>query len=113
VHNGSCHCGRVTFSVATSPTKAVRCNCSYCVRRGWFTGYATTVEFKLISGKDELRSYQFGNRTATNYFCGTCGIHTHFYGTYGGRTHYAFSIACLDDIDIDDLNVEHIDGKSF
>jgi len=110
---GSCHCGQIRFSVADAPIKAIRCNCSYCARRGWLTGYANVDEFELLSGKDVLVSYRFGGRTATNYFCPNCGIHTHFHGTYANRPHYAYSIACLEGIDFESLPVEHIDGRSF
>jgi hypothetical protein len=110
---GSCHCGAVAFSVAEKPTRAIRCNCSYCIRRGWYTGYASVDEFELLSGEGSLGSYKFGEETATNYFCTTCGIHTHFYGTYNDRPHYAYNIACLEDIDVESLQVKHIDGKSF
>ena len=110
---GSCHCGQIRFSVVVPPTRAIRCNCSYCVRRGWFTGYASVDEFELLSGEDVLVSYRFGNQTATNYFCPNCGIHTHFYGTHNNQAHYAYSIACLEGIDVEALPVEHIDGASF
>ena len=110
---GSCHCGQIRFSVVVPPTRAIRCNCSYCARRGWFTCYASVDEFELLSGEDVLVSYRFGNQTTTNYFCPNCGIHTHFYGTYNNQAHYAYSIACLEGIDVESLPVEHIDGASF
>ena len=111
--NGACHCGVVTFKVENPPLEAIRCNCSYCVRRGWFTGYATVEEFKITSGEDSLSSYEFGERTGTNYFCSRCGIHTHLYGSYKGDSGYAYSIACLENLDIDSLPIKKVDGRSF
>ncbi len=39
VHNGSCHCGKVTFSVEGDIQQVMECNCSHCRRKGyllWF-----------------------------------------------------------------------------
>ena len=110
---GACHCGAVVFEVKEPPSKAIRCNCSYCIRRGWFTGYATTDGLQILTGEDSLSAYQFGAKTGTNYFCNNCGIHTHMYGTYNNESGYAYSIACIQEIDVDSLDIEKIDGKSF
>jgi hypothetical protein len=110
---GSCHCGRVVFRIARPPSRAVRCNCSYCVRRGWYTGYAEPHEFELVDGADELASYRFGSGGSQTFFCRTCGIHTHFYSEYEGKAQYAYNIACCEDIDLASLEVEMLDGKSF
>jgi len=110
---GKCHCGAVRFLVTEIPKKAIRCNCSYCIRRGWFTGYASAAEFKLLSGEDGLSSYQYGAKTGTNYYCKSCGIHTHMYGTYGGESGYAYNIACLEDVELESLEIEKINGKAF
>ncbi len=75
---GRCHCGAVEFRVPEVPGGAVRCNCSYCVRRGWYTGYAEVEAFELVRGAEALRAYRFGSGTTEHFFCGECGIHTHF-----------------------------------
>jgi hypothetical protein len=110
---GSCHCGRLTFRVQRRPDRAIRCNCSYCSRRGWHTGYARPDEFELMQGADELSSYRFGSGSAEHFFCRRCGIHTHFYSRYGDEVQYGYNIACCEDIDVMSLPVEWIDGRSF
>ena len=110
---GGCHCGRVAFEVKVPPSKAFRCNCSYCSRRGWHHAYAEPADFRLLRGESDLATYRFGAGTTENYFCRYCGIHTHFYTTYAVRPHYAYSLACCEGIDIAKLPVELIDGRSF
>lgn len=109
---GRCHCGALEFRVAELPTVAVRCNCSYCVRRGWYTGYSSVEEFELVKGAEALRSYRFAAGTTENFFCGECGIHTHFYTTYTDPPRYAYSLACIDELDVFSLELQHIDMKS-
>jgi len=110
---GTCHCGQVAFEVKVKPTIAFTCNCSYCIRRGWHHAYAEENEFALIRGEDVLSSYRFGAETTTNYFCRACGIHTHFFSTYGDHPHYAYSLTCCEGVDVASLEIKHIDGKSF
>jgi hypothetical protein len=110
---GSCHCGRVAFEVKTAPAKAFTCNCSYCVRRGWRHAYAGVDEFALLRGAEALSTYRFGAGTTQNYFCGFCGISTHFFSTYEDRPQYAYSLGCCEGFDTSSLEVEHIDGRSF
>lgn len=110
---GTCHCGRVAFEVKVEPTVAYTCNCSYCSRRGWHHAYAGMDDFTLLRGQDVLCSYRFGAGTTTNYFCRVCGIHTHFFSTYEDPPHFAYSLACCEEVNIPSLEVRHIDGKSF
>ncbi len=110
---GTCHCGGVAFRVASRPERAFRCNCSYCSRRGWYTGYAGSDEFELIRGTGELAAYRFGTGEAEHFFCRHCGIHTHFFSNYAGKAQYAYNISCCDDIDPASLPLQWIDGRSF
>lgn len=111
---GKCHCGRVVFEVKRDlPTRGARCNCSYCSRRGWIAGVASVDEFELVEGDGFLEYYQFGGGTSYNYFCGVCGVHTHFYNTYDDPHDYKYNLACCEDVDLENLEITHIDGKSF
>ena len=61
-YSGSCHCGAVRFEVRTTLAPAVRCNCSFCRRRG--------------AEPEILGLYQWNTRIAKHYFCTRCGIYT-------------------------------------
>lgn len=110
---GKCHCGQVVFEVKKVPTTAFRCNCSYCARRGWYGNKTDVDTFELLAGHDVLKSYRFDAGTTENFFCGGCGIHTHFYSTYTDPPHYAYNLACCEDVDIEKIEVIHLDGKSI
>ncbi|NRF67012.1 GFA family protein [Aquincola sp. S2] len=87
---GSCHCGRVQFSVwAHSPVPFMRCYCSICRKTAGSGGFAINLgadasTLKVVKGKRELRIYQArlpddsapgGEResSAQRHFCGRCG----------------------------------------
>jgi hypothetical protein len=85
---GSCHCGRITFSVdADAPVPFMRCYCSICRKTAGTGGYAINLGAKTITmrvtGKRHLRIYraQLPDKTGTGthassgrrYFCGGCG----------------------------------------
>lgn len=86
--SGSCHCGRVSFSVeADSPVPFLRCYCSICRKTAGAGGYAINLgaltHTMTVRGKRHLRIYRArvpagpGGGTqessARRYFCGHCG----------------------------------------
>lgn len=82
--HGSCHCGKVSFSVeAASPVPYLRCYCSICRKLAGGGGYAinlgadfTTLE---VSGEEHIRVYETSPDASTEdavcgrRFCGQCG----------------------------------------
>ncbi|WP_425514252.1 GFA family protein [Aliiroseovarius lamellibrachiae] len=56
-HHGSCHCGAVEFEVVLSAglTSAVRCNCSYCSRRGTIAVTAQVGDLTITKGANHIR----------------------------------------------------------
>lgn len=86
--HGSCHCGKVRFSLASGqPVPFMRCYCSICRKTAGGGGYAINlgaqVQGMQVKGKRHLRIYQAklpdgdgsGQHTssARRYFCGHCG----------------------------------------
>ena len=84
---GSCHCGKVRFSVgADSPAPFMHCHCSICRKTAGSGGYginlggdAATLK---VSGQEHVRIYhalirEAGQPTerspAGRHFCGVCG----------------------------------------
>lgn len=112
-YQGSCHCGAIRFSYeGEAITKGVRCNCSYCSRRGAMASAETIPAEKLkIEAKDgTLGLYQFGLKTAKHYFCKKCGIYP-FHETARKPGYLRVNLACIDGIDIFSLEVDVLDGK--
>lgn len=64
-YQGSCHCGAIRFRFTGEPiTSGIRCNCSICIRKGvvWSVRYYRSDAFELLSGKDSISVYEFGER---------------------------------------------------
>ena len=111
---GKCHCGRVVFRVNKDvPTIGGRCNCSFCSRRGWIGSSAALHEFELIQGQEVLRCYRFGLGRSQNFFCGVCGVHTHFFNTYDDPPDYKYNLACCKEVELSELKIVYIDGRSY
>ena len=68
---GGCHCGRVRFRV-TADLAVIDCNCSICIKKGILHLIVPPERFKLISGKDDLTTYEFNTKTAKHTFCKHC-----------------------------------------
>jgi hypothetical protein len=85
---GSCHCGKVRFSVESAePVPFMRCYCSVCRKTAGAGGYAINLgaatRSMKVSGQRDLRIYrarlpnEAGKGTklspARRYFCARCG----------------------------------------
>jgi len=98
---GSCHCGDVRFEADLDLAQGTfRCNCSICFKsRAWLASVPANA-FRLLSGEQGLRDYQFGKKRIHHLFCGTCGVRPFSRGADGqGNAIYAVRVNCLDDID--------------
>jgi hypothetical protein len=110
---GRCHCGAVRFRVVTDLSDPVRCNCSFCSRRGALMHNVEPAHFELLAGADRLTHYAFGTRTVRHSFCRRCGIFTFFHSRYQGEDMYVVNIGCLEGADPDALTPRLVDGRSF
>lgn len=112
-YKGSCHCGNVRFEVTAEIEKASACNCSICGRVGWLMVSVPPEQFELHAGAEAQSDYQFGPKTTHHMFCRACGIHA--YGTYraDGHDKVIVNLRCLEGLDVDALEIETFDGKSY
>jgi hypothetical protein len=111
-YQGSCHCGRVRFRVAAELTERHECNCSICTKKGFVHLIVPPEQFELLSGRDDLTTYQFNTRTAQHTFCRHCGIHS-FYVPRSDPDKIDVNLRCLDGVDLDALPVTRFDGKNW
>src|SRR5687768_11489188 len=114
-YKGSCHCGNVRFEVTGDMSEVVSCNCSICSRMGWLLAFVPDSQFKLLSGEDSLKDYQFGKKHIHHKFCTNCGIRSFGHGPVpgGNGEMMAINVRCLEGIDLDGLTVQKYDGKSL
>ena len=110
---GSCHCGKVSYEADLALSQVISCNCSMCQRAGWLLAFVGADQFRLLSGQDTLGDYQFNRHLIHHHFCTTCGIKPFARGTTGdGRQMVAINARCLEGVDLDALQVTHVDGRS-
>jgi hypothetical protein len=94
--------------------EVIACNCSRCGRLGSLLAFAPASQFRLLSGKDDLATYEFNRHMIKHRFCTTCGIQPFAEGKRpDGAAMAAINVRCLDDLDIDSLKINKVDGKRF
>ena len=111
-YEGGCHCGRVRFRVTADLDKVSECNCTMCTKKGILHLIVPPDQFELISGKDDLTTYQFNTGTAKHTFCKVCGIHP-FYVPRSDPDKIDVNVRCLDEIDLTSITPKAFDGRNW
>lgn len=112
-HAGGCHCGRVRFEVAAPAQIEVgECNCSMCARTGYQHLVVKKEQFRLLSGADDLATYEFNTRKAKHLFCRHCGIKS-FYVPRSHPDGYSVNARCLDEGTVTGITYRKIDGRNW
>ena len=109
---GGCHCGRVRFKVTADLDRVTYCNCSMCTKKGFLHLIVVPEQFELLTGRDNLTTYEFNTRTAKHTFCKTCGIHA-FYVPRSDPDKIDVNARCIDDIDLSALSIKTFDGRNW
>lgn len=109
---GSCHCGAVRFEAALELRLASECNCSICTKKGAI--HHRVQAFRLLTGAQEIKLYQFGERIAKHWFCPHCGIHTHT-NPRAAPDKVSINLRCLDDFHSlrSEFGVQAFDGQHW
>jgi hypothetical protein len=68
--------------------------------------------FELLSGSDDLSTYEFNTKTAKHYFCRHCGIHS-FYVPRSDPDKIDVNVRCLENVDVDGLVPALFDGQNW
>jgi hypothetical protein len=112
-YTGGCHCGNVRYEVTTKLEGAITCNCSICSKTGSRLSFVPAEQFKLLSGEDSLRDYQFNKKVIHNLYCTTSGIRSFARGKGpDGKEMAAINVNCLDDVDLAQLPVQQYNGRA-
>lgn len=112
-HQGSCHCGRVTFEVEGEINTALSCNCSMCQRKGSLLWFAPRTAFRLLTPEADVSTYLFNKHKIKHHFCAHCGIAPYAEATNpAGEPMAAINIRCIEGIDLSAVPVTHFDGRS-
>jgi hypothetical protein len=111
-YTGGCHCGRVRFRVTADLDGVTDCNCSICTKKGFLHLIVPPEQFELVSGGDDLTTYQFNTKTAKHTFCRVCGIHP-FYVPRSDPDKIDVNVRCLDDVDLAQVKAQGFDGRHW
>lgn len=113
-HEGSCHCGKVAYTLEGDVGPVVDCNCSICRRRGSLLAFFPRSALTLHTPEADLASYTFNTHKIRHRFCPACGI-----GVFGegvdpksGDAMVAVNVRTLPDVNLDSLQVQKFDGAS-
>ncbi|PWV65922.1 GFA family protein [Plasticicumulans acidivorans] len=111
-YTGSCHCGRIAFAFDGAIERLVDCNCSLCRRRGSLLYFTDRAHFELLTPAADMSEYRFGAQTIAHVFCPVCGCAPLGFATDpSGREMVAVNVRCVDDFDLDSVDVHHFDGR--
>ena len=112
-HAGGCHCGRIRFEVDGQPGTVLDCNCSMCRKRGGLLWFVPREDLRLLTAVAELSTYTFNTHKLHHHFCSKCGIAPFSEGSDAqGNPMASVNVRCLEDVDIDALQVKKFDGRS-
>ena len=111
-YQGSCHCGRVRFEVDVDLDHVRRCDCSLCHKRGALNHRVEASCFRLLTPLEELSTYQWHTRTATDYFCPVCGVAS-FYIPRSDPDRVDVNVRCVDGVDPSEISTASFDGRHW
>ena len=116
-YRGNCHCGAVRFEADLDIGAGTgKCNCSLCAKMRLWSVQARPEAFRPIAGETDLVDYQGNNKVAHHLFCKHCGVRAFEWvdvPNMKGAKYFNINVACLDDLDIDELMtapVTYFDG---
>ncbi len=113
IHKGGCHCGRIRFEVdAPGDLEVNECNCSICRLTGFLHLIVRKDDFRLVSGQDDLSTYQFNTGVARHFFCAVCGVKS-FYIPRSNPDGYSINARCLDPGTVTSMTIETFDGRNW
>jgi hypothetical protein len=113
---GSCHCGKVTFSVAADmPTGGMDCNCSHCRAKGMLLSFFPRSAFTLKSGADAVKPYTFNTHKIEHQFCSACGTQPFAFGNNpaDGTPLACVNLRCVTGLDLTKLKLQPFDGDNM
>lgn len=116
-YTGSCHCQKVRYEVEMEKPidRVLSCNCSICQRKGSMLAFAPASQFKLLSGENDMKDYQFGRKTIHHLFCTNCGVSSFSKGVdrNSGAEMRAINVRCLEGIELGKVKIDYFNGKDF
>jgi len=112
-HQGSCHCGQITFEIEGDINQVLECNCSHCDRKGFLLWFVPRAQLRLTTPEASLSTYTFNKHVIKHHFCAKCGCAPFGFGKDpSGAETAAVNVRCLSAVDRSKLKVMQYDGRS-
>ena len=114
-YQGSCHCGRIAFTLEGEVREAMDCNCSMCRRRGGLLAFFPREALTLSTPESDMGTYQFNRHVLEHHFCPNCGIAPFTDGVdpKTGAKMAAVNVRCLEGVDLSTLTIKPFDGAKL
>ena len=98
MHQGSCLCGSIRYSIEDNLKFIVNCHCRFC-RKAHGAPFTTLLfmpfaKLEVTEGKELLASYEVTAMNAVRCFCSRCG--TRLYNYAPSRGMISLAVATLD-----------------
>ena len=73
------------------------------------------TQFELKTAEDAAGTYLFHKHVIKHRFCRVCGIHPYAEADHPktGVPTAAINVRCIDGIDLNQIKIVHVDGRSF
>jgi hypothetical protein len=111
---GSCHCGKIAYTLDAVPTEANRVHCSICRRKGAVLAAFPPDKFHLETARDDIAVYTFGKHAIRHQFCRTCGCAPFADGTGpDGEAMVVVNLRCAENLDPSTIGITQFDGASL
>jgi hypothetical protein len=111
---GSCHCGRIAYSIDAEPKQVLDCNCSHCRRKGYLLWFQPREKLTLATPESAMQTYTFNKHVIKHQFCPHCGCAPFGFGKdKEGNEVVAINVRCLPDVDLSKLKITPVDGRRF
>jgi hypothetical protein len=110
----SCHCGAVKLQVPVAPEEIASCNCSLCTKLAWLGAYYNPADVNLITSRESIDTYIWGDRSIRICRCKICGCTTHWESIDSELTdRMGINVRMMTGIDLDNIPIRYVDGASF
>jgi hypothetical protein len=111
---GSCHCGKLAYTVDESlPTKAMACNCSICRRRAALHHFTTPDKFTFHGSEGDVADYTWNRHNIHFEFCKICGCSPFAHGTGPNGPMVEINLRCAEGVDVERLDISEFDGANL
>ncbi|KAK5109978.1 hypothetical protein LTR62_006345 [Meristemomyces frigidus] len=125
-YQGNCHCGLIKYTLTLPEALApegtgqiIRCNCSICVKNGYYLVYPQISDVHFTPGSfEKMSSYLMGKKTKPHRFCPECSSSVLIDFSEAEdlpkewNSLYAMNAALFKDIDLERASIKTTDGKN-